>query len=132
MNGDTDRCVLVVEDEPDMALLVTTILEDSGYRVLAAGDGRQGLAVLECAHPDLILLDMKMPVMNGWEFAKALHERYKNHPPVVVFTAAENAARTASEIGADGFIGKPFDLDQFISYIGRFFDDSSHAAVNLQ
>ena len=128
MNGDGNRRVLVVEDEPDMALLVTTILEDAGYQVLAAGDGRQGLAVLEREHPDLILLDMKMPVMNGWEFAKVLRERFENHPPIVVFTAAENAALTASEIGADGYIGKPFDLDQFLSYVGRFFNNGRHAA----
>jgi len=127
MTDAVDRCVLVVEDEPDMVLLVTTILEDAGYRVLSAGDGQQGLAVLEREHPKLILLDMKMPIMNGWEFAKALRERYNSHPPVVVFTAAENAARTASEIGADGHVGKPFDLDQFLAYVGRFFKNGNHS-----
>ena len=106
--------VLVVEDDADLAALVSMILSDAGYQVRTAGDGAQALERVAERMPGVILLDMRMPVMNGWEFARAFAERHGRAAPIVVVTAAENARARASEIGADGFIEKPFDLEAVV------------------
>ena len=71
-----NRSVLVVEDDADLASLLQMILTDGGYEVALAGDGLQALARLEERMPGVILLDMRMPVMNGWEFAREYQTRY--------------------------------------------------------
>ncbi len=104
--------VLVIEDDPDMRSLLVLMLEDRGHHVLAAADGREGLDVLDRESPDLILLDMKMPVMDGWEFARRYRETHTELSPIVVMTAAEDPRRRAEEIGAAGWLGKPVELDR--------------------
>ncbi len=113
------RTVLVVDDDPDILSIISFVLEEEGYRVVTAGDGREGLEAAEREMPDLILLDMKMPIMNGWEFAREFHARYDSKVPLVVLTAAEDAKRRAQEIGAVGWIGKPFDLDELVSIVDQ-------------
>jgi CheY-like chemotaxis protein len=103
--------VLVIEDDPDMRGLLVLMLEDQGHRVLSAKDGREGLDLAEKAHPDLILLDMKMPVMDGWEFARRYRAEHSDPSPIVVMTAAEDPRTRAEEIGAAGWLGKPVELD---------------------
>jgi CheY-like chemotaxis protein len=109
--------VLVVEDDADLATLVEMILSDAGYRVRTAAEGAQALARVEERMPGIILLDMRMPVMNGWEFARAFADRYGRAAPIVVVTAAENARARAEEVGADGWIEKPFDLQAVIDAV---------------
>src|SRR5436190_12173289 len=92
--------VLVVDDEPDLLEIVATVLADEGYRVLTARDGLEALQALTRELPGLILLDMKMPRMNGWEFAREFRAQYDDQIPIVVLTAAQDAQRRASEIGA--------------------------------
>jgi CheY-like chemotaxis protein len=111
--------VLVVEDDLDLATLLEMILTDAGYRVRTAGDGAQALERVAEAMPALILLDMRMPVMNGWEFARAFAERHGRAAPIVVVTAAENARLRAEEIGATGWLEKPFDLDAVLDAVAR-------------
>jgi CheY-like chemotaxis protein len=103
--------VLVIEDDPDMRGLLVLMLEDQGHHVLAASDGREGLEVAERLKPDLILLDMKMPVMDGWEFARRYRAEEDDPSPIVVMTAAEDPRTRAEEIGAAGWLGKPVELD---------------------
>ncbi|MDB4937366.1 MAG: hypothetical protein JWP87_4338 [Labilithrix sp.] len=103
--------VLVIEDDPDMRGLLVLMLEDRGHQVLAACDGREGLDIAERSKPDLILLDMKMPVMDGWEFARRYREEERDPSPIVVMTAAEDPRTRAEEIGAAGWLGKPVELD---------------------
>lgn len=67
--------------------------------------------------PQLILLDMRMPVMDGWTFARVLRERYGRRIPVVVVTAAEDSELRAAEVGADSHLGKPFELDQLYDVV---------------
>jgi DNA-binding response OmpR family regulator len=114
------RDVLVVEDDPDLSALMEMILVDAGFTVRCAGDGRQALA--RCAEklPALVLLDMRMPVMNGWEFAREFRARHVRAAPIVVVTAAENARLRAEEIGADGWLEKPFELEDVVAIAGRF------------
>jgi CheY-like chemotaxis protein len=106
--------VLVVEDDPDLLSLVELILRDAGYRVATASHGRAALARVAEEMPALILLDMRMPVMNGWEFAREFRALYGRAAPIVVVTAAENARARADEIGADGWLAKPFDLEDVL------------------
>ncbi len=115
MNGS----VLVVEDDQDLSALLELVLADAGYGVRVAGDGRAALRCVEEAMPGVILLDMRMPVMNGWEFAREFRARYGRACPVVVVTAAENARLRAEEIGADGWLAKPFDLDAVLEMVER-------------
>jgi CheY-like chemotaxis protein len=120
--------VLVVEDDPDLLSLVAMILGDAGYEVAAAEDGLQALARIEERMPGVILLDMRMPVMNGWEFAREYRARFARAAPIVVVTAAEDARARAQEIGADAWLEKPFDLDDVVRTVARFLGPAGQTA----
>lgn len=116
-----NRGVLVVEDDPDMGSLLQMILADGGYEVALAFDGLEALARVEERMPRVILLDMRMPVMNGWEFAREYQARYgRAAAPIVVVTAAEDARARADEIGADGWLEKPFEIEDVLRMVARF------------
>jgi CheY-like chemotaxis protein len=113
--------VLVVDDDPDLREVVVLAIQTEDRNVVEAGDGREALDyVLAQGLPDLILLDMNMPAMNGWEFARELHARDLWRTPIIVITAAHDAARSASEIGAAGFLGKPFEMTSLRSIVDQF------------
>jgi CheY-like chemotaxis protein len=112
--------VLVIEDDQDLVALVAMLLEGDGYAVEIAGNGREALDSLARHLPDIILLDMKMPVMNGPEFARELEVRYGHQAPIIVLTAAADAHRRAAEVGADAWLGKPFDPDALLSTVRRY------------
>jgi CheY-like chemotaxis protein len=117
MNGGHRERVLVVEDDQDLAALLEMLLDGEGYQVDVAGNGREALERVAAALPDLILLDMKMPVMSGPEFARAFRARYGAAAPIVVVTAAADARRRAAEIDAEGWLGKPFDPDALLAAV---------------
>jgi CheY-like chemotaxis protein len=104
-----DAPILVIDDDPAILSTVTDILEFEGYQVEQARNGVEGLAHVASGLPRLVLLDMRMPVLDGWGFAGALRAR-GIHLPILVMTAAQDARRWAQEIGADGYIAKPFDV----------------------
>jgi two-component system chemotaxis response regulator CheY len=117
--------ILIVDDDPLTLRIVADTLEDEGYEPLMAP---HGAAALDCiAHrrmagaplPDLILLDMRMPVMDGWAFSAAYRRTPGPHAPIVVMTAAHDALDRAAQIGADGVLSKPFDLDELLAIVGR-------------
>lgn len=114
------KTVLLVEDDADLVALVSLLLKEEGYCVTIACNGRDALATLEHDAPDLILLDMKMPIMNGPEFARELEVRYGRRAPIIVLTAAADAHRRAAEVGADAWLGKPFDPDTLLSTVRRY------------
>ncbi|HET6436700.1 MAG TPA: response regulator [Anaeromyxobacter sp.] len=114
------RGVLVVEDDLDLLGLVEMVLLDAGHAVRTASDGQRALERVAEEMPGLILLDMRMPVMNGWEFAREFRNRHGRACPIVVVTAAENAQLRAAEIEADGWLAKPFDIDDVIHMVERF------------
>jgi CheY-like chemotaxis protein len=114
------KTVLLVEDDADLVGLVSILLEEDGYCVKIAGNGREALATLEHDIPDLILLDMKMPIMNGPEFTRELEVRHGRQAPIVVLTAAADAHRRAAEVGADAWVGKPFDPGALLSTVRRY------------
>jgi CheY-like chemotaxis protein len=110
--------ILIVDDDPSIRATVTEILEFEGYPVEAAANGAEALRSIERSRPSLVLLDMRMPVLDGWGFARALRERGMRLP-ILVMTAAQNARAWAEEIGADGFVAKPFDLPELLDAVDR-------------
>lgn len=118
--ADRSKNVLLVEDDPDLVSLLCVLLGDDGYTVEVAQNGREALALLEHQSPDLILLDVKMPVMNGREFVRELEVRYGRKAPIVVITASADAHRRAAEVGADAWVGKPFDPAELLSTVRRY------------
>ena len=111
--------ILVVEDDPDLAALEAELLEEHGHHVEVAYNGREALAAVERAAPDLILLDMKMPVMSGREFVDEYRRAQPSPAPIVVVTAADDAQVRAAEVGASGWIAKPFDPDALVANVMR-------------
>ena len=111
--------ILVVEEDESIRDLVDLILSGAGYEVVTATDGEAALEVVGTAPPDLVLLDMRMPVMDGWEFARQYRAKPKPHAPIVVLTAARDAADRAAEIDADGYLGKPFDVDELLMLVSH-------------
>lgn len=111
--------ILVVDDDDAILSTVQAALDDEGYTVLAASDGLVALDLVRQRPPSLILLDMKMPVMDGWGFARAYRAQPGLHAPIVVFSAAVDAGRRAAEIGAQGYLAKPFNLDDLLAVISR-------------
>lgn len=111
--------VLVVDDDTSILDTVSAILTGEGYEVISAISGQEALAAVARRQPAVILLDMRMPVMDGWAVARALHGQGIN-VPIVVMTAAESAKRWADEVGAEGFLAKPFGLDELLAVVERF------------
>src|SRR5919108_678512 len=116
--GHGNAPVLVVDDDPSIRDTVTEILEFEGYPVATASNGQDALGRVAHERPSLVLLDMRMPVMDGWGFARALRERGVRLP-IVVMTAAQDARRWADEIGAAGYLPKPFDLEHLLAVVAR-------------
>lgn len=111
--------ILVVDDEPDLLELLAVLLEGEGYAVDQAVNGAEALEQAESTMPSLILLDMKMPVMDGAQFAKLFRARHGTTVPIVVMTAADDVKRRSAEVGAAAFLGKPFELDALLDTVKR-------------
>lgn len=114
--ADATQPILVIDDDPAILSTVADILEFEGYPVELAANGAEGLAALDRVQPRLVLLDMRMPVLNGWDFARTLHAR-GIILPLLVMTAAADARRWAQEIGAAGYIAKPFGLPELLTAV---------------
>ena len=112
----SDVRVLVVDDEPDIRATVSAMLEIEGYAVEEAMNGAAALELIELDPPDIILLDMRMPILDGWGFAAEMRSR-GHLIPIVVMTAARDAARWATEISATAYIAKPFGYDDLITAV---------------
>jgi CheY-like chemotaxis protein len=96
-------------------------LTDEGYDVLRAEHGAAALDIIAAnGNPSLILLDMRMPVMDGWQFSREYRQLAGPHAPIIVLTAAADAARSAQQIDADDFLPKPFDLEDLLHLVGRY------------
>lgn len=113
------RPILIVDDDPNILQTVSDILEFEGYPVETASNGAEALRAVEQRSPALVLLDMRMPVLDGWGFAQRLKER-GIFLPIVVMTAADDARRWAQEIGANDFLPKPFSLLDLLAAVERF------------
>jgi DNA-binding response OmpR family regulator len=107
--------ILCVDDEPAIRELLHRVLADEGYDVITAGDGREALQAVAQHPPDLILLDIMMPNLNGMETCRRLREQPATHNiRVIILTAYDQRDRLEESIaaGADDFLGKPIDLTE--------------------
>jgi CheY-like chemotaxis protein len=113
--------ILAVEDDADLRGLLSCILESAGYSVVTASNGVEAMMAVREHMPDLILLDIRMPVMSGEEFAAQYLTQYatRTKAPIVVMTAAEHASRRSQEVGANDFLAKPFSIDELIGIIEK-------------
>jgi DNA-binding response OmpR family regulator len=110
--------VLVVEDDRFIRESISAALEAWGYAVTTAGDGAAALAVVSAALPRLVILDMRLPVLDGWAFARAVQEQ--GLPVrILAMTASGDVEQVAREIGAAGWLGKPFGIKALIAEVQR-------------
>ena len=109
--------ILIIEDEPKVARLARDYLEKNGYRVLVANDGNSGLAMARREKPDLLVLDLMLPGMDGLDVCRAL--RRESDLPIIMLTArAEETDRLIGlEIGADDYISKPFSPRELVARV---------------
>ncbi len=114
--------ILVVDDDASIRVTVSEFLEDEGFQVETAPNGRAALELVLRQQPTLILLDMRMPIMDGWAFADELRAR-GIIVPIVVMTAAQDARRWADEIGATAYVAKPFDFPSLLTIFDRLCVD---------
>lgn len=113
------RHILVVDDEDDIRETVAGVLEEEGYTVERATNGAEALRAVERDRPALLLMDMSMPVMDGWGLAAAL-KAGGIVLPIVVMTAAKDAAASAAEVAADAYLAKPFGVEELLEVVERF------------
>src|SRR5437764_13096446 len=99
--------ILVIDDDESIRDCMHLALADAGYDVVEAADGVAALDLIGTSRPDVILLDMLMPFMDGWEFARNYHETPGPHAPIIVVTAAHDAGARAGQIEAASFLDKP-------------------------
>jgi DNA-binding response OmpR family regulator len=109
--------ILVIDDQANVRTLLKDYLSNQGYRVVQAQDGQQGLFVARHEHPDLVLLDIMMPNMDGFQFLAAF--RKESDIPVIVVTARDEETDTVLglELGADDFVVKPFRMRELVARI---------------
>lgn len=116
----TGARVLVVDDDATVRELVSAALAGERYVVHAAPHGGVALDLIRRWPPDVILLDMSMPIMDGRAFAQAYRETPGPHAPIIALTASTYAEERAAQINADGVLGKPFTLEDLFRTVGRY------------
>ena len=118
--------VLVVDDDPDILEALSEILEAEGFDIRRARNGKEALERLEPEPPQLILLDLMMPVMDGWEFAQRMRQRPRvAHIPIIVLSADRNVGSKATDIGVVGHLAKPFELNDLLEMVRRSLEQSA-------
>ena len=110
--------VLIVDDEADIRLLLATLFATAGYQVVEAAEGEEALAAIEGGGVDVILLDLMMPVMDGWAVLWSLHDT-PIHPPVIVMSARAEYKDQKPPLGAVEYLHKPFPLQDAVDSVER-------------
>ncbi len=113
----SERLVLVVDDDPDILQTLGLCLSSEGYRVLMAANGKEALDILESEHPSVILLDLMMPVMDGWQFVAELEHRGRRDVPLLILSADRSVQGHARQLRASGHLAKPFDLEELLGKV---------------
>lgn len=112
-----EKLVLVVEDDSDLRQTIQWMLEDEGFLVETAGDGREALDRATHHKPSLVVLDMNLPIIDGYGVAAGLRSTYGNNVTILTMTADGRAAEKAQRIGAIGYLSKPFELDALVNAV---------------
>ena len=114
------RRVLVVDDDEQLRYVLQETMKEDGYEVEAASNGREALAIIERWRPDLIVLDLMMPVMDGEAFRQEQRRLgLADQVPLIVLSAAREMRSAAERVGAAASVPKPFDLDDLLATVGR-------------
>lgn len=119
--------ILVVDDDPPIRALLRQIIRRAGHETVEARDGLEALERIDQALPRMIVLDLMMPRMNGWEVLEALRERgMLGRVPVLVLSAvAAQRAETLAEYGVHGILGKPFEVGELIEMLRKILDETN-------
>jgi CheY-like chemotaxis protein len=113
--------ILVVDDEPAIRELIVAVLEDEGYDAISAGSGSRALELMPAERPDLVLMDIMMPEMDGREALRRMRDRPDLATiPVVMMSAAFTPNRIGQHVS--GFLPKPFDLDHLLATVAQILD----------
>jgi len=110
---------MVVEDDIHIRTIMSEVLEDEGYIVNEASNGEEALAAVSKNSPDLILLDLQMPVMSGWTFMNEI-QRKDIKVPVIIVSAQVSSIEQAKALGAVDCLNKPFELDDLLDKVARY------------
>lgn len=113
--------ILIVDDDAGMRTMLETLLVAEGYQVRLAHNGQEALTIISQGRPALVLLDLMMPVMNGWEFLQEIKQlpEFVNLP-IVLLSASRDLVRTARQNGIKAYLPKPFELDKLLFYIEQY------------
>jgi DNA-binding response OmpR family regulator len=113
------KAILIVEDDADLRFFMNAALKRNGFTTVEAANGVEALDLIEQSEPALVILDMKMPVMNGWEFARLMREKFGKHIPIIVSTAAQDPASRAQDVDAAAWLAKPFSVADLVTTVNR-------------
>jgi two-component system OmpR family response regulator len=123
--------VLVVDDDPAIRGLVGDALREEGYTVDLAAHGREALEAMRVRRPATVVLDLMMPVMDGFSFIEECHkERLCTDVPIVVISAVQDALRRITEVPVHACVAKPFDLDDLVRVVGQYALPNGQANSN--
>ena len=111
------KTILIVEDDPNISELVQMYLEKEGYSTRVASDGRQGIDLFRQVRPDLVLLDIMLPVMDGWSVLRTIRQDSK--APVIMLTAKSETNDKVQGLkqGADDYLTKPFEMKELLARV---------------
>lgn len=115
---EAKACILVVDDDSAIREMLELLLEGEGYCVVMAENGLEALGTLRQQPPALVLLDLMMPVMNGWQFLDAVKSLSEfQNLPVLLLSANREVAMTAKQNNVKAYLSKPFEMDKLLEYI---------------
>lgn len=126
MGAQSKRRVLIVDDEQRILKFLGLMLKVSGYDVTTAANGKEGLLMVEKEKPDIILLDIVMPIMDGFEMLQKL--RAFSQTPVIVFSAHGQTSEKAISLGANEYISKPFKPEEIVAKIDELLAQNNGTA----
>lgn len=112
--------ILVVDDDPFIRALLVAWLQEAGYTVATASDGQQALEQISRERPDVLLLDLMMPKLDGYSVARLVrYQEDTRHLPIIVLSADVRAPQKLNGVRVDGVLSKPFDLDEVLARISQ-------------
>lgn len=123
MTMDGKRIILIIEDEPDISKTLKVFLESEGFDVSIASDGIEGLNKVKAERPNLIVLDIMLPKLDGFQICRMLKfdDKYKKIPIIMLTARAqESDRRLGKEVGADAYLAKPFEPEVLLNKIKEF------------
>jgi two-component system alkaline phosphatase synthesis response regulator PhoP len=126
------HAILAVDDDPAILDVVAQVLADEGYEVLTAGGGRAAVDIARKHLPRLILLDLMMPEMNGWQVVAELRASpHTSSIPIVLLSARRDTELMASDLGVSSYLEKPFDLDELLARVQRLLTLGGSGSIPL-